>query len=132
MLILRREQWESLRAAQRKRFIDKMCLHLRRHFGEELASMEEAALRTHVSEAIDKAADYELTTEQDCCRYLNLAATYGWGFDKEPDNAWMKNYLTDPEVSNPSQRLSLLIDECLHRMAVEENNRALEEEFGLT
>jgi hypothetical protein len=78
-----------------------------------------------VNEAIGRASHYGLSSEQDCARYLNLAMLFGFRFDQLPEHAWMRARLEDQSVSNPSERLALLVAECLRRMRVYENNRVL-------
>lgn len=130
MLIIRKEQFEALAAAHRDHFVEEMCRHLRDHLPGQVAGVEDAVLRHRVSQAVGRAAGYGLTSRRDCCRYLNVAALYGWEFDRAPENAWMRRYLEDPQVSSPSDRLGLLVDQCIHRMRVEEENRRLAEEFA--
>jgi hypothetical protein len=43
----------------------------------------------------------------------------------------MGEYLHDPAVSSPGERLRLLADECAHRRGVERHNRELRARFGL-
>jgi len=132
MLTIRDAQLTILRAPQRERFIDAMCQHLRHHFQEELAALDDNRLKLKVSQSLKRAATYGVTSQQDSYRYLNLAATYGWEFDQDPDLSWMQRYLTDPHITHASERLNLLVDQCIYRIDVEAHNRQLQEEFGMT
>lgn len=122
MLIVRRAQLAAFEVAAREDFVERMCGHLRLHF-PALATAR--SLRDHVVAALEDAAHYGFSSEQDCCRYLNLAATYGWKFHAAAEREWMYRALTNIEISFPSERLRLLVDECLHRQAVAEKNRRI-------
>ena len=132
MLIIRDAQMAVFRAPQHQRFIDAMCKHLRDTFPEEMAPFDDNTLKLKVSQTLKRAAGYGLTSKQDSCRYLNLAATYGWEFDQNPQQQWMHHYLTDPQVTSTSERLNLLVDQCIYRIDVQARNRQLRETFGLT
>ena len=130
MLTIRNAQMEVLSAQQRQKFVDAMCEFLRLQFKQELQGISQTSLQAKVSAALNSASRYGLRSHRDCCRYLNLAVTYGWEFEQLPENAWMREYLTDPNAGNPSQRLQRLISQCIYKMEVEENNRQMREAFG--
>ena len=130
MLTIRNAQMKVLSAQQRQKFVDAMCEFLRIQFNQELESISQTSLQAKVSAALNTASHYGLRSHRDCCRYLNLAVTLGWEFEQLPENAWMLEYLTDPNAGNPSQRLHRLISKCLYKMEVEENNRQMREAFG--
>jgi len=125
MLRISHAQHAILAAARRRQTIDLLCAHLRDHFAADLAGMGQHALRRRVVLAVRRAAAYGLATPRDYCRYLNLAATYGWDFDTHPAHAWMHACLADPQVGDPGQRLARLVDQCLYRERVARHNRAL-------
>ena len=81
---------------------------------------------------IDRAASYGLTSQQQACRFINLAAAYGWDFDSNPDLLWMRKILTDTSPGRPGERLDRLVQTCLHRQSIEEHNRVLRQQSGLT
>jgi hypothetical protein len=131
MLTIRSEQLRTLEAVARDRFVDTVTLHLRTHFTETVQGMGETELRAIVLRAVERAATYGLTSEQDALRYVNLAAAYGWEFDRDPRHDWMRQMLTSPAITSPSERLRLLVDRCLEHARRDENTRRLAEEFGL-
>jgi len=106
-----------------------MVQHLTRFFPDESGAMGEEGLREHVRHAIDRGKDYGLTSERDLCKYLNLTMVYGRDFDIDPQLEWMREFLTDPDVPEPSERMSRLYAQTLYSLELEEENRRAIEEF---
>ena len=129
MLIVRREQMQALAAQARRAFARTLAAHCRREFPEVVEGLDEAALLREVVGATERArADYGLSTPQDLCHFVNLCALEGWGFDL--DQAWTRSrFLENQNLSDPSDRIGLLVAEFQHRAAVAEGNRALREAF---
>lgn len=125
MLIIRTSQLERFSSERRCQFSIDMCRHLRAQFHDALWPLDEAGLLELVDRALTRAWGYGLHTERDCTRFLNLAVVHGWDFEQQPQHGWMRALLTDPQVSSPSQRLHRLVDQCIYRSEVEENNRQL-------
>jgi len=130
MLTISAAQIEALGEIERIRFVESMCLHLRQFFPESVPFLDDQAVRCRVEYTLRRAAVFGLSSRQDLCRYLNLAALFGWDFDRNPHRAWMHCYLTDDQVSCPSERLARLVKECAFRSKIREKNRALRKEFG--
>jgi hypothetical protein len=131
MLTIRNAQLARFGSEQRRQFIAAMCRYLREQFHDELWAVDGVSLHRDVDAAIHRAESYGLHSERDCCRYLNLAVTYGWDFDSQPQNDWMRKILTDTQVTSPSQRLHRLVDQCIYRSEVEESNRRLRLQFDM-
>lgn len=131
MLIIRNAQLQSLSQRPREQFIEDMLSHLYRYFPVVAWLLTPDELRCQVDATIACAAAYQLTSHQQVCRFINLTATYGWQFDKDPDLLWMRNILTDSSLSYPSERLDRLVQTCLHRKYIEEHNRIMRRQLGL-
>jgi hypothetical protein len=127
MLTIRTTQLHRLGQAARDAFIDTMLAHVHTHF-PELASDQ---LRSRLNALIERAAVYQLTSQQQVCRFINLAATYGWEFDSDPELLWMRSILTDSSPAQPGERLDRLVQTCLHRQGLAIQNRALHERLGV-
>jgi hypothetical protein len=119
MIVIRQAQIEALGAVRRQQFVDAMCARLRLHFHDRLAATGAGALRQQVQAALHRAQYYGLASERDLCRFLNLAAYYGWDFDGRPEHGWMRQYLVDAAAGSPSQRLHRLVRACLARIDYE-------------
>jgi hypothetical protein len=125
MLTIREPQLRCFAASLRSERMAGMCAYLRAQFPEELQGEDDDTLHGRVEAALARAALFGLHTERDCCRYLNLAVLYGWDAGQRPEHAWMTAILTDPAVSDPSQRLHRLVLHCIRRSEVEDHNRQL-------
>lgn len=129
MLVIRNDQLHAFSVASRESFLRDMGHHLRSHFGVALEGLDDADLKARISNELARAQGYGLATKRDLCRFLNLSATYGWGFDQAPESEWMKDCLTDTRVTDPSDRLNRLIDLCIHRERISIGNQALVDEL---
>ena len=129
MLIIRDTQKYLLGQQSLATFIEAMCLHLRTYFPASTALLTQAALSDKVRACSNRAGHYQLNSQRDVCRYLNLAAEYGWEFDRDPNLSWMLPYLNDKSVTDPSKRLELLVKQCLHRQAIAEQNLQLRQQL---
>lgn len=132
MHILRTEQFKALEASANERFVDAMVVRLRQDFPVLPDGVAGPALKAAVAGAMAQAGDaYGLVSERDVARYLDLCATYGWQFDTTPQHQWMAEVLSDPAVTSPGERLSLLLDMCAARAKQEDHTRALADAFGI-
>lgn len=131
MLIIRSAQLQALAQQAREQFIKDMLGHVYRYFPTPAWLLTPDELRSRVSEAIDRAAGHQLTSRQQVCRFINLAATYGWAFDSDPELTWMRDILTDTGLLNPGERLDRLVNSCLHRQRIEARNLAQRRALGL-
>ncbi|OLS59168.1 hypothetical protein [Pseudomonas putida] len=131
MLLIRDTQLQALAQMPRARFIENMLSHLYTHFPAQAWLLTRDELRDQISELVDRAASYQLTSRQQVCRFINLAATYGWAFDSDPERSWMRDILTDTVLALPGERLDRLMKSCLHRQRVEQRNLAQRRALGL-
>lgn len=115
MLTIRDRQLALLSATRRRDFVEAMCTHLRRYFPFLMAPLSDTELRLKVVDCLTAAQRFGLSCERDVCQYLNLAAYYGWRFERDPDLLWMRRVLVDTHGGPPGNRLQALIEECLAR-----------------
>ena len=132
MLTIRREQMAALGERRSKDFERFMLRHLRECFPRALDALGDGDALVLIHDTLERARRYDLRSEADGCRFLNLAASFGWDFELRPERAWMLAMLRDPDVSSPSQRLRILVDECVHRARIESHNRSLRAAFGVS
>jgi hypothetical protein len=122
-MLVRRDQVDALAKNREAQFVAEMVAHLRANLAPEVAALDDEALRAHVEAGIARARTHGLKSKQDCVRFLNLAATFGWELDQDPARPWIGEYLRDPEVKDPSERLHRVASRCLRELRTEENNR---------
>ena len=129
MLTIRKEQTQVFNRVTMQVFEKDMVRHLMRFFPDEAAAMGNKELRAHIRHAIARAKGYGVSSERDLCKYLNLTMVYGRDFDTDPELEWMRGFLVDPDVPDPSERMSRLQEEALYRPELEEAKRRVIEEF---
>jgi hypothetical protein len=118
MLTIRKEQIRVFDEMAMKQFIESMVIHVKKHFPEESKLMDDEQLKNHVRNVISTGKKYELVSERDICKYLNLSMHFGKDFDKNPENEWMITMLMDGSEPNPSIRINKLYKEALKRSEV--------------
>jgi hypothetical protein len=89
-----------------------------------LRAMPDADAVTAITEAVQRARSYGLTSREDLTRFFQLAARYGLDFETLPGNEWMLSQLTDAAVTQGSRRLELLLDQLDRREQIEARNQA--------
>ena len=101
------------------------CL-LRTHSFQDRAAVE---LCERLAAVVRRAGKYGITSERDLHKYVNITLLHGPDFDEREETAWTVDYLTDPAVASPTQRIDRLHQEVGYRLEVEEHNAAIEKEF---
>ena len=113
-----------------ERFIDRMVLYLRKQFSEETAAYSDKTLRARIRNELTGARRFHLISERALCYFLNLSIIYGEGFIDREDALWMQDYLTDPDVPDPNERMYRLYQAVIKRMEVEADHQRIMAEFN--
>ena len=129
MLTIRNEQLNAFKREAERRFVAQMMAHLREHFPAELLALGDPELRAQVEREVRAARGFGLTTARDLQRFLSLGALCGAGFIDRDENAWMRAYLSDPEVGEPGDRMHRLYAAFLRKLDIDANNRRVQAEF---
>jgi len=107
---LRKEQIEAFSAAARQEFEDRMVEHLNEFFPRHCKAMGEEGVRQEIRHGVARARTYEITSQRDVCKYIDLAFVYGRDFDTNPKLPWAGRILNDPSFINASERTSELFE----------------------
>jgi hypothetical protein len=81
-LIIRQAQMDVFAELARERFISAMVDHVRTYFPGRHAQLGDVGLHKALSDAIDKAKNYGLTSKRDVCKFINVTMTLGPDFDR--------------------------------------------------
>ncbi len=130
MIVIREEQIDTLIKQIQTTFHGELLVHVKNFFPDITAEYEDKVLLQHIRKSLDRAKTYQLTTERDLYKYVNITMIYGHDFDEKTEHGWMKEYLTDTDVPNPSQRLSRLYEEILERLERDAKNKRFQREYG--
>jgi hypothetical protein len=111
LIVIRNEQLEALKYPQLLKFVRNVCLQIKSQSKLIVPNQTDKELEKNIFSSISKAQKkYGLISQSDCTSFVNISVEFGWDFDENPENEWMKMILQDPDITNPSSRLSLLID----------------------
>jgi|GEM_PF-1200294 len=130
MLRLSPAQLQAIEQAQVHTSFSQLAAHCRTYYPDAVSHLSDAALIEQLQHCQQRAQAYGLTSRRDLYRFVNLALSFGWEFDLDAKLPWMRQYLTDPRIDSPAQRLELLVQYAIHRLEVEETNRAQRQAFA--
>ena len=106
MLTIRREQMEAFSKAMRRRFEDRLVVHLRRKFLDDYKKLGEQGVRARAQAGIERAAGYGVTIECDVARFVELMFRLTESFDTDPQYPWAAEVLGDADMgSHPKMDL---------------------------
>ncbi len=90
-----------------------MLAHLREFFPQPCEELSDEGCREAIEHGIERSASYDIVSEADVCRYIDLMFALGRDFDRDPRWPWAKRILTDPHCPDPTQRLERIYREAL-------------------
>lgn len=114
-MLIRSHQSAALRAGRRRIFEERCVAFVREHWPERWAHLGEVAVRAFVEMAVERAAGYELDTEQDAARYLNQMLALGRDFDTDPRYPWAGEILRNKGIA-PALRMDWLSARTAHEL----------------
>ncbi|HVE57249.1 MAG TPA: hypothetical protein VNB22_10505 [Pyrinomonadaceae bacterium] len=98
-MIIREEQQQALAESMQKDFEDRMVVHLRSGFAEEVKDRDELNLREFIQRGIDKAFFYGITIEADVSRFIEYMICYGERFDTNKNVEWVQPPLNSEKLN---------------------------------
>lgn len=112
MVTLRKKQMAVLASYMRKRFEDRVVRHIAdshpAQFNKLVSpSSGDEPVRILVRQGIEKAAGYQIRSERDVERFIDLLVVLGRDFETRADAAWAKDILRDQNLSGCA-RLELI------------------------
>jgi len=110
MLKIRKEQSDELAKIAIKRFEDSMVVHIKEFFPKYFEIMGKPIIRNVIQYGIDRAEDYDFTTERDVSLYISLMIMLGSNFDVDPQLPWAGRILTDESIQDSIARIDRLYD----------------------
>jgi hypothetical protein len=119
MLIIRPEQLKVLSAYARENLQARMLEHARRFFPAQCKALGELEAQAFIALGVERAKRYNLDTEAEICKYLNLMFSFGREFDTEQD--WAARVLSGRDRSGQGS----VIDR-LYGLALVNENRTLD------
>lgn len=109
LFLIRREQMRVLAEATTETFEENVAAHLRAVWPDETEGMTEEVVRQWVRYAIEKGRRYEIETEFDVARFLDLMFLFDPGFDEDPRYPWAEEILNDPRLDGRMRVDALMV-----------------------
>jgi len=110
MLVIRDKQKRAFRAHLSKRFENKMIVHIEKFYPDHYAALSQENTRELIKYGIESAAHYDIVSERDVCKFIDLMIVFGPDFDKNPDSKWASDILTDATHTHPGVKVDALYD----------------------
>ena len=99
MLLIRNEQIETLSEHLLRGFEERMIIHLRSKFPDQVQPMKKDDLLKFIRYGLKQAQQYGIEIEWDICRYVECMVRYGPFFDMADDFTWAAAILNDHGLS---------------------------------
>jgi hypothetical protein len=114
-MIIRKEQSNAFRQQMATSFEDRMAAQLRESLPDETRHLNDAAVRADIRAGMTRAAQYDIQTERDVARFIDLLFRVGRDFDTSPTTPWARQILLDKASSadNRLRRLQIKAQEVL-------------------
>jgi hypothetical protein len=113
MLKIRQDQMEVFSQAVLRIFEDNMIEHLENFAPHHAKSLGKEGVRKVVQLGIKKAETYGLTNTRPVRFYIELMFMLGSFFDNDCQVPWANQILTDPDITDQSERADLLFDKAM-------------------
>jgi len=94
----------------------QLKMRLKRIFPEKYEYLGEEGITRLIQSGIESAKKYNMTTERGIFVYLVMMFILGSGFDTDLKYYWIKEILTDEEITDQSQRVDKLYDNAMVRI----------------
>lgn len=127
-LRLRREQLRAIELELHPEQVPAYLGHLRRAFPDRLRELGDDALRERVEALLLRARALGVHQPPDDLRLLNLAACFGWSFDR--DVPWVEPMLRDAAISTVSERLRRVKARFVRQLQLQARNAEVRRTFG--
>ena len=100
MLTIRREQMEVLSAYMRQSFEDRMVRHLAQSFPAQFKKLAlppsgDQSVQALIRQGIEKAASYDITSERDVGRFIEVMLAIDPRFDEPGALDWARQILRE-------------------------------------
>ena len=113
---MRQQQNEAFSEAAVKDFENRMVVHLHEFFPEQCKALGEKKTRKAIREGIERAGKYDIVTERDVCKFIDLMFAFGRKFDQDRKYPWARDILNDPAIDDPTTKAEGLYDAGLYHV----------------
>lgn len=93
VFVIRKEQIEVFDRDRQRRFEERVCALLPRHWPDACRQLGAQGLRAFVHDGVERARAYGIASEPGTIRFLNVMLALGAGFDSDPRYPWAAEIL---------------------------------------
>lgn len=105
LLPIRQAQMAAFSQVEIQKFENWMCSHLRKFFPQQSQSFQESQLRELIQYGIARAAQHNITSERDVCKFIDLMIVFGRDFDSAPQHSWATTILANRQELRPKMEI---------------------------
>lgn len=118
MLVIRDDQRKALRRAKRQRFERRLVTFVTEDWALDHGHLSPAEIRDRVRRSWRRAVYYDLTSERQIYRFVNLCCYVGWDFEADSRYRWVVEELEAPgDRDRALDRIGRRLAEQAHRAA---------------
>lgn len=99
---------EAFEEVALRNFEDWMVVHLNKFFPNHCEALGDSGVREAIQYGTQQAESYDIVTERDVCKYIDLMFALGRDFDTDPDFAWAHEILHDETIEDGRERIDQL------------------------
>lgn len=109
MLVIRKEQMETLRASMSRRFERRMLEHIKNNFPDRIRLVSDEIISNVVQDSIRRAESYSIQYEDDIRRFIEYLIIYGTLLDTNQETRWIGEILKRTDITG-SAKMDLIDD----------------------
>lgn len=113
MLVMREAQMTTFEQVAIHNFENRLLEHLKEFFPRHCEILGDEQVRKVIRLGIERAGQYDLTSERNVDLYVNLMFMLGSYFDQDPQLPWAAKILTDKDILNSNTRADRLYDRAM-------------------
>lgn len=108
-LTIRTQQLDVLNRVTQEQFKKRLYAWVKTHWSEVCLSLPSEELRGVLSDGVERALKYRITSERDLTRFVNVMFALGFQFDTDKRYPWAREVLSMPGVPMAT-RMDQLVD----------------------
>jgi hypothetical protein len=107
VLVIRKEQWDSMEGSLHLSFEERAMAELRSTYPKRLQNVEDEELREDVRVGRSRAQEFGITDDGFVMQFLEFIVEYGRGFAETEETTWAREILEN-EYYDEEEKLSRL------------------------
>ena len=107
-------QMDEFEKSELQKFVGRMVIHLNKFFPEQCEALGAEQVEEAILLGVDKAKSYDIRSERNVCKFIDLMFSLGRDFDTNDELPWAYETLNDYDLQNdPDGKINLLFDRAM-------------------